>query len=112
MNVTDGQYLEMANHAKEVIDRKEKVIRFLKSKILDIDEHLRKVEYKVKQMEHLITYEKSVIKNKECKQLLTYLEKDLKYIYGVTDTTRINCQEDVEEELILIIETDSVVSED
>lgn len=110
-DITDGEYLEMANHAKELIDRKEKVIRFLKAKILDIDQNIRKVEYKVKQMEHLITYEKSVSKNKECKQLLTYLEKDLKYIYNVTDTTRINCQEDVEEELILILETDSIDSD-
>tara|TARA_R100000734_G_C3247468_1_gene50129 strand:- start:68 stop:400 length:333 start_codon:yes stop_codon:yes gene_type:complete len=103
--LTDNQYLEMANHAKQVIDRKEKVIEFLKSKISDIEDHLREVEYKTKQMEHLIEYEKSVSKNKEFKSLLTYLEKDVKFIYNIIDEQRVSCQEDVEEEIILIFES-------
>ena len=104
-NLTDNQYLEMANHAKQVIDKKEKVIEFLKSKISDIEDHLRDVEYKTKQMQHLIQYEKTASKNKDCKSLLTYLEKDVNFIYNIIDEQRINCQEDVEEDIILILES-------
>ena len=67
---------------KIVIENKEKMIEFLKSKIQDFDDDLRAIEYKIKAMEHLIVFEKSQIKNKDCKNLLNYLEKDIKYIFS------------------------------
>ena len=112
MEMTDNQYLEMANHAKELIDNKEKIISFLKSKLDDVDSDLRNIEYRVKQMEHLINYQNSISKNKEIKNLIGFLEKDLIYILKVSDSARINCQEEIDEELILILDTDSVDSED
>tara|TARA_S200002703_G_scaffold156199_2_gene161371 strand:- start:548 stop:871 length:324 start_codon:yes stop_codon:yes gene_type:complete len=105
-NPNDNQYLEMANHAKQLIEKKEKMIEFLKSKINDFDDDLRKIEYKIKAMEHLIIFEKSQTKNKECKNLMNYLEKDIKYIYEKTDTLRREAQDEVDEELIFMIELD------
>ena len=105
-NPNDNQYLEMANHAKQLIEKKEKMIEFLKSKINDFDDDLRKIEYKIKSMEHLIIFEKSQTKNKECKNLMNYLEKDIKYIYEKTDTLRREAQDEVDEELIFMIELD------
>jgi len=105
-DMTDNQYLEMANHAKKIIENKEKMIEFLKSKIEDFDDDLRKIEYKIKAMEHLIIFERLQSKNKDCKNLLTYLEKDLKYIYEKTDSLRREVQEEVDEELVLMIELD------
>ena len=112
MEMTDNQYLEMANHAKELIDNKEKIISFLKSKLDDVDSDLRNIEYRVKQMEHIINYQNSISKNKEIKNLIAFLEKDLKYILKVSDSARINCQEEIDEELILILDSVEIDSED
>ena len=112
MEMTDNQYLEMANHAKELIDNKEKIISFLKSKLYDLDSDLRNIEYRVKQMEHIINYQNSISKNKEIKNLIAFLEKDLKYILKVSDSARINCQEEIDEELILILDSVEIDSED
>jgi len=100
--MTDLELLEMADHCKEVIEEKEKLIDYYKSKIESIGEDLRCCEYKIKQMEHLINYE--AFKNE--KKFFTFLLKDVKYLYDKVDNLRLNCNLDNEvdeEEVILML---------
>lgn len=99
--MSDLELLEMANHCKEVVEEKEKLIDYYKSKIEGIGEDLRDCEYKIKQMEHLVHYESF----KSQKKFFTFLLKDVKYLYDKVDNLRLNCnlENEVDEEEVILM---------
>ena len=100
--ITEQNYLEMAEQFKEVVEDKDKIIEFLKSKINNFDGDLRKLEYRIIAMKHLLEFEKS--KDKKSNDLFNFLSKDLDFLYKYVDSLRTEAQEEIDDELILIIE--------
>lgn len=87
-STTENQYLEMANHAKELVDMKDKIIRIHKDRLDEIDEELRKIGYIVSQMGYLVEYK---MKQNETKKDLTFFnmtDKALKGIKTIVENTR------------------------
>lgn len=100
--MSDLELLEMANHCKQVVEEKEKLIDFYKSKIENLEEDLRLCEYKIKQMEHLVKFKISeCVKNE--KKIFIYLQKDIEYLYNKVDNLRMNCSLDEEEDEQIVL---------
>lgn len=103
--MTEQNYLEMAEEFKEVVEDKDKIIEFLKSKINNFDRDLRKLEYRIIAMKHLLEFEKSKAKAKSASNdLFNFLMLDLDFLYKYVDSLRTEAQEEIDDELILIIE--------
>ena len=77
--LTEQNYLQMAEQFKEVVEDKDKIIEFLKSKLNNLDNDLRKLEYRIVSMKHLIEYEN--FKDKKTKDLFNFFNKDLDFLY-------------------------------
>ena len=85
---TENQYLEMANHAKELVDMKDKIIRIHKDRLDEIDDELRKIGYIISQMGYLVEYK---MKQNETKKDMTFFQmtdKGLKSIKNIVENTR------------------------
>jgi hypothetical protein len=67
MDITEQNYLELAEHAKQKVAEKEKIIEWLKYRLTnEVDDKFRICEYKIKQMKYLIEYKSNQIdKNKD-----------------------------------------------
>ena len=103
--MNDQEYLEMANHCKEVVEQKETLISFYKEKLVEIEDDLRKMEYKVKQVEHLLKFKEKEATNHN-KKIFNFLLDDVAYLYKIIDKSRCNCNVDEEdEEIVLMLQT-------
>lgn len=103
--MSDQQFLEMADHCKQLIEKKETIIAFYKDRIDDIEIELRKMEYKVKAMEHLLRYKENEAIRQD-KKIYSYLLQDTDFLYKIIDKSRCLCNVDEEdEEIILMLQT-------
>jgi len=55
-DTTEAEYLEMAKHCKELVERKEQLINFYKSRLNDLDDELRCMAYLLSNIIYLIDY--------------------------------------------------------
>ena len=113
VDTTEKQYLDMANHAKKLLDDKSKYVEYLKDKFEDIDTIARNLEYKTKQMEHLLNF-KLFDTSKE-RKLLEFLLIDLKNMYEFCEEIRCKAQEGTDEEdeedvMLMLTINDSIES--
>lgn len=66
-DTTENDYLELAEHCKQVVERKEQIISLYKSRLSDIDDELRCMNYLISNMLYLGKYK--IAKDKEtCKK--------------------------------------------
>ena len=104
--MTDGAYLEMANHAKTMIDNKEIYISHLKDKFNSLNTEARKIEYIVFSIKHIINFKLFETTNISMKKLLDFLMKDLEEVNTIITNMRDECSEiddsDNEEDVILM----------
>ncbi len=85
---TENEYLQMANHAKELLEMKDKIILIHKDRLDDVDTELRKICYLISGMGYLLEYK---MKQNEPKKDMTFyemLDKSLKCIKSTTDHAR------------------------
>ena len=111
----ENDYLEMANHAKEKIDEKDRVIEFLKHKMDTVENKLRIMEYKMSNMTYLTKYKKGF--DEDNTGFSFYAEcilGTLKECYDIVDVARDELQYDDEEQIVLLLniadESDSDLS--
>jgi len=105
-STTEQQYLELAEDCKNRIEEKNKYIDYLKSKFLEIDDDIRHNEYKLKQIEFLIEYEKKKNKTKKSNQFYDTLLESIKYMLEYVNIARERCQDEDEEEQIFLVLND------
>jgi hypothetical protein len=97
---TEQELLNMADDFKEVVAKKDTIIELYKEKLEEIEEHLRVMEYTQSQMEYLIEYMLEISKKEE-KPFLKRILKSVKQTKEKVDMSRILCQEEVDEDIIL-----------
>jgi len=102
-STTEGEYLEMANHCKEIVEKKDMVINFYKSRLNDCDQELRCIAYLLSNMAYLIDY-KSQTKDFKDKAFFDIIKRDHIKLKHYVDTLRdmIDISEEDEEIGILV----------
>ena len=101
---TEQELLNMADDFKEVVAKKDTIIQIHKEKIEEIEEDLRVLEYTLSQIEYLIEYKKDISKKEE-KIFLKRIGQSVKLMKDKVDKSRILCQEEVEEDMIISLST-------
>ena len=101
----ENEYLEMANHAKEKIDEKDRVIEFLKHKMDTVENKLRKMEYKLSNMSYLTKYKKGVDEEEDTgfSFYASCILATLQECYEIVDVARDELQYDDEEQIVLLL---------
>ena len=100
---TEQQLLEMARHCKEVVEEKEKHLKYYKEQMEDAEEDLRKVEYLLTSMEYLINYKKQQKERNADLVLYDVLTKSIGDLKGWIDMSRTKLQVDIEDEDIILM---------
>ena len=99
----ENEYLEMANHAKMTIDKKDKIIEFLKNKMNVVEYKLRKMEYKVSNMTYLTKYKKGYDDDSGFDFYAECMLNTLKECYDLVDVARDELQTDEDEEQVILM---------
>lgn len=103
----ENEYLEMANHAKNKIDEKDKIIEYLKNKMNVVENKLRIMEYKISNMTYLTKYKKGYDKENVNDNGFDFYSDcildTLRECYEIVDIARDELQTDDEEEQILML---------
>ena len=108
-NTTENDYLEMASHAKQLIERKERIIYIYKTRLDDIDSELRSMAYLISNLQYLMEYKcKSDIDN--CKKNIdksfnSTFKYDLCKLKNFVDTLRDMSELTSDDEEIAILST-------
>ncbi len=102
-DTTEAEYLEMARHCKELVERKDQLINFYKSRLNDCDDELRCMAYLVSNIVYLIEY-KTHTKDFKDKAFLDILIRDNMKLKHYVNTLRdmIDITEEDEEIGILV----------
>lgn len=113
----ENDYLQMANHAKEMIDEKDKIIEFLKNKMDNIEDNLRSMEYKISNMTYLTKYKKKADEDNGFDFYADCILGSLKECYEIVDVARQELQTDEDDDHIIMMlniadESDSSSSTD
>lgn len=111
MDITERQYLEMAEDCKNRIKEKDKMIEWYKYRLNEIDDNWRNCEYRVKQVKYLLEYKSKQKKEKDSTFILM-LNEAIEYLIEQIDDGRIKCQhidEDTEEIILTLTSLDSSV---
>ncbi len=91
-NTTENEYLEMAAQCKEIVERKDQVINFYKSRLSDIEDELRCMAYLLSNMIYLSKYkldrETQTCKKNIDKSFFEILERDHFKLKHFVDTLR------------------------
>jgi len=91
-NTTENDYLEMANHCKELLEQKDRLIAFYKSRLNEMDDELRSMAYLISNILYLVNF-KNTENSALCKKnnevtFFELLTQDLCKIKNFTDTLR------------------------
>ena len=108
----ENEYLEMANHAKEKIDEKDKIIEFLKNKMNVVENRLRQMEYKISNMTYLTKYKKGYDEDNGFDFFAECILNTLKECYEIVDVSRDELQTDDDEEQVIMMLTIADDSDD
>jgi hypothetical protein len=106
-NTTENEYLEMANHCKELLERKDKVIAVYKHRLNEIEGELRVMNYMLTGINYLIEY-KQAREKEECKKNIDktfyeLLKRDHKKLLHFIETLRDMSELTEEDEEIAIL---------
>jgi hypothetical protein len=102
MNRTEQDYLEMADHCKEVVAKKDKEIEYYKECMEEGEDALRNIEYSLKKIEFLLEYKK---KSKDTdKHFVDLLFKEIRDMLRNSDRGRERLQCELDEEVLLFLE--------
>ena len=83
-DTNENDYLEMANHCKQVVEQKDRIIDFYKNRLSDIDDELSK--------------DKDTCKKNTDKTFFEIMRRDLQKISSYVDSTREMTDVDQEDE--------------
>jgi hypothetical protein len=111
MDITERQYLELAEDCKNRLKEKDKMIEWYKYRLNEIDDNWRNCEYRVKQVKYLLEYKSKQKKEKDATFILM-LNEAIEYIIEQIDDGRLKCQsidEDTEEIILTLTTLDSSV---
>jgi protein-arginine kinase len=111
MDITERQYLELAEDCKNRLKEKDKLIEWYKYRLNEIDDNWRNCEYRVKQVKYLLEYKSKQKKEKDATFILM-LNEAIEYIIEQIDDGRIKCQsidEDTEEIILTLTTLDSSI---
>ncbi len=111
MDITERQYLELAEDCKNRIKEKDKMIEWYKYRLNEIDDNWRNCEYRVKQVKYLLEYKSKQKKEKDATFLLM-LNEAIEYLIEEIDSGRDKCQsidDDTEEIILTLTSLDSSV---
>ena len=108
----ENEYLEMANHAKEKIDEKDKIIEFLKNKMNVVENRLRQMEYKISNMTYLTKYKKGYDEDNGFDFYAECILNTLKECYEIVDVSRDELVTDDDEEQVIMMLTIADDSDD
>jgi len=111
MDITERQYLELAEDCKNRLKEKDKIIEWYEFRLNEIDDNWRNCEYRVKQVKYLLEY-KSKQKKEKDPTFLLMLNEAIEYLIEQIDDGRIKCQhidEDTEEIILTLTSLDSSV---
>ncbi len=108
-DTTENEYLEMANHCKELIEKKDQIINLYKSRLSDIDSELRCMAYLISNMLYLgkykITKDKETCKKNTDNTFFQTMKDDMlkleHYVDNLRDMTEIDS--DDEELAVLLV---------
>lgn len=99
---TEQEMLNLAEDFKNIVQRKDRIIHLYKEKFEDIEVLQRDMEYMLSQMDYLVDYKKD-ISNKEERPFLKRIAESVKKMIIKVDRSRVICQEEVDEEDIMLI---------
>ena len=99
---TEQDMLNLAEDFKNIVQRKDRIIQLYKEKFEDIEVLQRDMEYMLSQMDYLVDYKKD-ISNKEERPFLKRIAESVKKMIIKVDRSRVICQEEVDEEDIMLI---------
>ena len=101
MSRTEQELLNMAEECKEVVEKKDKMIQFLKDKMNVVEDQLRQMEYKLSQIKYLTEYK---IKQRGTDKIyLNTVSTDLDILIGNVDRGRRQLQDDSDDEEVILM---------
>ena len=101
MSRTEQELLNMAEECKEVVEKKDKMIQFLKDKMNVVEDQLRQMEYKLSQIKYLTEYK---IKQRGTDKIyLNTVSTDLDVLIGNVDRGRRQLQDDSDDEEVILM---------
>jgi len=90
----ENEYLEMANHAKQLIEKKEKIIKVYVSRLDDVEGELRELQYMVSNMGYLLEYKMKQYNRGRDQIFYSMLDKAYKSMYKIINDSRDMCDVD------------------
>ena len=99
---TEQELLNLAEDFKSIVQRKDRIIQLYKEKFDDVEGLQRDMEYMLSKMDYLVDYKKD-ISNKEERPFLKRIAESIKKMIIKVDRSRIICQEEIEEDEIMLI---------
>tara|TARA_R100000654_G_scaffold12996_2_gene28278 strand:+ start:11082 stop:11435 length:354 start_codon:yes stop_codon:yes gene_type:complete len=105
-NHNENDYIIMANHCKELVEQKDKIIEFYKSRLNEMDDELRSMAYLTSNIIYIIKYKiaenVATCKKKGDDTFLDLLHGDISKMKNFIDTLRDMTEVDeFQEELII-----------
>jgi len=90
----ENEYLEMANHAKQLIEKKEKIIKVYEDRLDDVNGELRELQYMVSNLGYLLEYKMKQYYKGRDQIFYTMLDKSFKSMYKIINGGRDMCDVD------------------
>ena len=101
MSRTEQELLNLAEECKEVVEKKDRIISYLKDKMSGVEDQLREMEYKLSQIKYLTEY-KTKQKGTD-KIYLNTIKDDIESLLGLVDRGRTQLQDDSDEEEVILM---------
>jgi len=106
-NTTENEYLEMANHCKELLDQKDRLVSFYKSRLNEMDDELRSMAYLISNILYLVVFKSSenaaLCKKNNDSKFFDILHTDLSKLRNFIDTLRDMTETDDDEATLDLI---------
>jgi hypothetical protein len=101
MSRTEQEMLNLAEECKEVVEKKDRMISYLKDKMSGVEDQLREMEYKLSQIKYLTEY-KTKQKGTD-KIYLNTIKDDIERLLGLVDRGRTQLQDDSDDEEVILM---------
>ena len=106
-DTTENQYLELAEQCKQVVERKDQIINFYKSRLSDIDDELRCMAYLISNMLYLgkykMTKDKETCKKNSDSTFYQTMKEDMLKIEHYVETLRDMTEIDSDDEELAVL---------
>lgn len=100
---TEQQYLEMADHCKNIVEKKDAEIKHLKDIMSEAEDDIRKIEYELYGINYLVNYKISQRERGADSNLYEALQTSIKKIQQWIDNSRAMLSTDLDDEDIILI---------